>query len=321
MLPLINDPPPGVSLNFLAAVQWALAVRPQDRPQSVEQFRNALDGRIAAPALRPMADVEPAEVSSPHALDDAVEAEDMADPMEASLPPLVIHEDPALYPHHPVGATWDTTLRMSSTATATLPTVRFPKKGRVSSRVAAAAVVAAFTLVAGTLVSMLRGIPVEADASTWRELARQAPRPEAVRELERLGTPGGLPAPSPLPEGAATLKTVAATSVPAESTQVDVAPPQLVIDVQPSLSTARMQGAKHAAKRASGKPARKAGSSRTKPAPVGSIGPREACSGHNFFTVGFCMSRKCEEPRFRVHAECVAMAQEREQRTRRFGQL
>lgn len=42
---------PGVSSTFLAAVDWALAVRPQDRPQSVAEFRDALDGKITPPTV------------------------------------------------------------------------------------------------------------------------------------------------------------------------------------------------------------------------------------------------------------------------------
>jgi len=41
---------PGVSAQFLAAIDWALAVRPQDRPAGVAQWRQALDRRMAAPA-------------------------------------------------------------------------------------------------------------------------------------------------------------------------------------------------------------------------------------------------------------------------------
>jgi hypothetical protein len=40
---------PGVSAEFLEAVDWALAVRPQDRPSGVAQWRMALDRRIVAP--------------------------------------------------------------------------------------------------------------------------------------------------------------------------------------------------------------------------------------------------------------------------------
>ncbi len=35
---------PGVSTTFLSAIDWALAVRPQDRPQSVAELRDALNG-------------------------------------------------------------------------------------------------------------------------------------------------------------------------------------------------------------------------------------------------------------------------------------
>jgi serine/threonine protein kinase len=41
--------PPGCSPRLLQVLDWAMAVRPQDRPQSVAQFRDALAGRIAPP--------------------------------------------------------------------------------------------------------------------------------------------------------------------------------------------------------------------------------------------------------------------------------
>ena len=47
--PLVRIAPPGCSPQLLQVLDWAMAVRPQDRPQSVAQFREALAGRIAAP--------------------------------------------------------------------------------------------------------------------------------------------------------------------------------------------------------------------------------------------------------------------------------
>ena len=41
---------PNVSAQFLSAIDWALAVRPQDRPQSVEALRNALGRGVVSPA-------------------------------------------------------------------------------------------------------------------------------------------------------------------------------------------------------------------------------------------------------------------------------
>ena len=53
-LPLLSTPnaaaPDDVSSAFLAAIDWALAVNPQDRPHSVTALRNALNGELAPPA-------------------------------------------------------------------------------------------------------------------------------------------------------------------------------------------------------------------------------------------------------------------------------
>lgn len=51
MQPLWTRSFPGVSQRFLAAIDWALAVRPQERPQSVEALRAVLDGRAEPPTF------------------------------------------------------------------------------------------------------------------------------------------------------------------------------------------------------------------------------------------------------------------------------
>ncbi len=51
--PLARLAPPGCSPLLLQVLDWAMAVRPQDRPQSVAQMRDALAGRIPVPP-RPM---------------------------------------------------------------------------------------------------------------------------------------------------------------------------------------------------------------------------------------------------------------------------
>ena len=50
LVPLAQRHFPGMSQRFLLAIDWALAVRPADRPQSVEAMRAALDGRSPVPA-------------------------------------------------------------------------------------------------------------------------------------------------------------------------------------------------------------------------------------------------------------------------------
>ena len=49
LVPLVQVAPPGCSQRLLQILDWAMAVRPQDRPQSVAQMRDALAGRIDPP--------------------------------------------------------------------------------------------------------------------------------------------------------------------------------------------------------------------------------------------------------------------------------
>ena len=49
LVPLVRLAPAGCSPRLLQVLDWAMAVRPQDRPQSVAQFREALAGRGAVP--------------------------------------------------------------------------------------------------------------------------------------------------------------------------------------------------------------------------------------------------------------------------------
>ena len=49
-VPLAQRHFPGISQRFQLAIDWALAVRPADRPQSVEALRAALEGRMQVPA-------------------------------------------------------------------------------------------------------------------------------------------------------------------------------------------------------------------------------------------------------------------------------
>jgi len=66
--PLVQLAPSGCSPRLLEILDWMMAVRPHDRPQSVAQVRDALAGRIAVPvrmrAQAPAASTDPASPSS-----------------------------------------------------------------------------------------------------------------------------------------------------------------------------------------------------------------------------------------------------------------
>ena len=55
LVPLASQPLPGCSKRMLEMLDWAMAVRPQDRPQSVAEFREALSGRLHAPGAADIA--------------------------------------------------------------------------------------------------------------------------------------------------------------------------------------------------------------------------------------------------------------------------
>ena len=64
--PLARIAPRGCSPQLLRVLDWAMAVRPQDRPQSVAQLRDALAGRIAVPG---QAGAQPREAATHPAAD------------------------------------------------------------------------------------------------------------------------------------------------------------------------------------------------------------------------------------------------------------
>jgi hypothetical protein len=64
--PLVHLAPSGCSPRLLEILDWTMAVRPQDRPQSVAQLREALAGRIAVPvSTRGQAPAALADPTSP----------------------------------------------------------------------------------------------------------------------------------------------------------------------------------------------------------------------------------------------------------------
>jgi len=83
--------PAGCSPRLLQVLDWALAVRPQDRPQSVAQFRDALAGRVTAPP-RPASAVHAASATraaSPASYEKTIQVT----PSRRSAPDSRAHDD------------------------------------------------------------------------------------------------------------------------------------------------------------------------------------------------------------------------------------
>jgi serine/threonine protein kinase len=320
-MPLLTaHPPPGVSATFLAAIQWALAVRPQDRPQSVQQFCNALDGLVVPP---------PPRRSEPLRLDPPIPQPLLTNgdpvPDAPTLPESAAAAALAASPP----ATWDPTLRLVS-ADPPLPEQVPPHSPAARPAIAAlaaraassprwlplAGVVSVAALCATVAMGVLDWGPPEPAVATWRALGQQAaavPAPplhpaESLGPGETLEPPGGH-ATNTDREASPLLKTVIATAAAVQAAQAPTVAPRpariVALEDPPGTRAPARPPAKKKPAAAAAKP--------LKPA----LGPREACGDRNFISMAFCMNSKCREGRFEKHPQCVALQRQYAERRQR----
>jgi serine/threonine protein kinase len=344
---LTDRPPPGVSTTFLAAVQWTLAVRPQDRPQSVHQLRKALDGQIVPPAPRVqtlLRDTDGAPLRLPATPDPG--AADLMNPGAAwaeELDALAAEADAGAFAAHG-SATWDTTIRIASTRPmprpAKSPAVADWLRAISTKRGAAVVAVASFALVGTAMLAMLRDVQQEPSASTWRAMAQQAgpldakavplapaPALQPAHPVQVRSLPP-LPADPPPPATERPLK--ATVSVAARSEQiplmqtlaaneelVESARRTPVVVLAESVPLMRPATLRTPEKR-SGPPATRKVTQPRAPKPI-ALDPDEACAERSFFARPFCVYRKCQEAQFRKHPQCMDLERRREERMTRTG--
>lgn len=343
---LTDRPPPGVSTTFLAAVQWALAVRPQDRPQSVQQLRKALDGQMVPPPPRVqtlLRDTDGAPLQLPVVAGAATA--DLMNPGAAwadEANALAAEADATAFAARG-SATWDTTIRLASTRPAAAPAR--PKAAAdwlraLTTRPGATVLaVTSFALVSAAMLAMLRDHAQQPSASTWRAMAQEtitaeparavvvaAAEPQPAYPVQVRSLPA-LPADPPAARTEAPRKTVAAVATRPEQIPllqtlganeelVESARRTPVVVLADSMPLVRPAALRTPEKRSGPPAAKKVAQTRsTKPAP----GPEEACSDRSFFTRSFCVYRKCEEAKFRKHAQCIDLQRRREERMAHAG--
>jgi serine/threonine protein kinase len=316
---LLAEPPAGVSASFLAAIQWALAVRPQDRPQSVQQFRNALDGRIPTPVFAPKRSLVPDE-------------EVLLD-----IPPMAGRPGehttmPATHRVQPPRTTWDTTLRMSDASETAKPPappepvipkepipaaqeklarLRTPARWPRSLSVAAAALA---LLATGAAATWWNSRHPEPSAATWHALAKHAKKDVIIEERESDSRPVTIVAPGvAIPVSAAASVVQAAAAVSGSGTLDATA---LGLTSEPRIRPVPPKPRDKVRERSPNP--HKLGESGKAHRLAAAPSPREACGEGNFFTRAICMNRKCDEPAFRRHPQCVALLQQRENNSRRW---
>ena len=322
---------PGLSPAFRAAIDWALRVRPADRPQSIADLRAALLGKLTPPeplASRMPAPGRPAEALSPGG----------QPPVDLDLtvilprPPVVAPSTSAL--STPAG---------SSANPATNPPALPPPVAAVASPpakrppVLLAALLGAAVLVVGGAWWALRSggqadpvatqstQPTQATAATVT--ATTAPGPALPASVLSPGVAPALPARTePTSPVAQADTTVPPKPPPAVATRAE---PKAKLPAAPTRQATAALGNSapaHAVVEPAPQPAAPVVSDPVArasaplpapaPAPAAPSDPRAACADQNLLTRAWCVDQRCAKPAFAAHPVCINLREIREQRSR-----
>ena len=297
---------PGVPMQFLATIDWTLALAPDDRPQSVAVVRQAFSGKLVPPPPSPRhAATKPADMAVANFVTAAAAAQPFAKTAWAG------------------GGTGGASGEPSDRA-AEVP----PRPAKSTSRA---------TGRAGWVALAMAGLGalgwtawMAGQASAGPVLAGPVSVTSPVNISAAVSPPAPAPAPVPVPAPAIIQPTAtAAPSIPARASAVAASPaPMRIAAVAPSQAPAAsgvsvVQASKPAATASAIKLQQVAKATPPEAAPMApdaTRSPSEFCGGHNFFTRTMCVHRECQTPRWRAHPECVAARQAEEQRQRRMDQ-
>ena len=300
------------SHGLLSAIDWMLALRPPERPQSVQMLRDVLEGRITLPGRSASDKTVPGVAALEVRNEPPIDRTDIELGAHAATP----HEATVLQAQAASGHTALTADPPAATAPpSTLPpSVSLPHQRNRKMALAG--------LLGGLL--MLNGM-----AWLWfgtpSAPSSQSASPVGTAATATAIAPGAVPV-------AHTTPTVAATPLDTQQNR-DTGGEETVLSVLPARAQpARAVGASAvptptgggtavtAVAPASVKPPDLAPAPRSRPAPEptaavvtaadASIGPRERCGDRNFLSMLICVKRECEVPALRGHAECVKMRQQ-----------
>jgi serine/threonine protein kinase len=297
--------PAGVSSTLLAALRWALEVRPQDRPQSVQELRGALDGLVQVPARRPGPTVVVSQAADTPWPAGDVASEDAAEEAHTDAP--VPSGTPPAAPITGFDAgraaaclrAWEPTLRLDS-PTPSLPTFRGGPPA--VSRTAWLATLSALAVAAAGVVAFMTRGPADPGAATWRALAKQA--------AEQAGTDLAISAPAAAGDHAVSGEVMQGVQQALERAhpvlrKLVVAPagdPPAGEPAPHPLSPTPLR-ADHGSPHGAGAKRTPASALRKKSQP----GPRQACAGLNVLRQAACIQRQCDTARMRQHPQCVEL--------------
>ena len=274
------------SPGLLAAIDWMLALKPPERPQSVHMLRDVLEGRITMPGRLT------ADKTAP-----GVAARDAA-------PPPASTTDIDLSSGYDEAADAQAASELAAvTVLQAAPAIAPPVP---SLQLAASAVLAVRR--STTVLSWLLGALLLLNLLAWWWFTRPtvvAPvvAPVAQARVPQEATPAD-------PAASETILSImparSAMPRPAASVAANIAVPRSASAAVPAAAAKPRIAAEGAASAVA-----------STAATASALGPRERCGDRMFLTMLICMKRECEQPALRSHPECVKMReQEATQRDR-----
>ena len=352
-LPLAGQGLPRLSPAFLAAIDWALAVRPQDRPQSASVFRAAMLGQVPAGPQSP--DIVRAEAPT---LIDIGRRSEPAAAVDLDLDPTVVTHTERAQPE----------FRAERDAPPSPSPSPSPVRGdRRRKRIQGAVAV----LVLGIAAAGVWWVDRHAPGADLSPAVSAVPTP-ALIELTRLTAADAASAASAAEAASAASapsEAMVAVESAASAVSAPAGPAAVLKPPKPTVTKAATptlgynaplfrpppaQGAHNAASaRNTPPPMPRQDGSMTLPTPPAEVvapqkapalvarapsqpasqtqtqtqtqaesfaGPREACGNRLFILMSMCIARECKNPVYAEHPECVRLREIDEQRGRRIGQ-
>ncbi len=289
---LVEVRPRDCSQGFLAAIDWMLALKPPERPQSVHMLRDVLEGRITLPGRVAADKTVPGVAAYPNS--------GAARPARTDIDPTNPDTQPADADAADTPAV--TVVQAPRTAAAVEPrAAAVPAEAAAGGPPPARAAVPWLRSPYGVLAGLML-----LNVLAWWWFTRPAAPPAE-------GPPVAV-APAAAPVAAPATATMAAPA--ALGQPVPPAEPQAsetILSILPArVLPARTGAASDSAARASDAPlrARAASEPRAIVGDVSGQGPRARCGDRNFLSQLICMKRECENVALREHPECVKMREQ-----------
>jgi serine/threonine protein kinase len=331
--PLSLQQLPGCSAEFLHVIDWMLAPRPNDRPQSVAALREVLEGR-AAPPMRRLAEAEPqGDWERTQVLPAGSVTRPPLSTTSAAPPPYpstVRHEEdaptiirPAQRAVQPPAATPPPAPPPPPQGSAAPP---HPAAGAPKSASKLVPALLAAVLIIGAGAFFLWPKPAAVPAA-----GPVASAPPVVAAASAPLEPMAVPAPAPAPAAAPVPVIVAETSAPASApvaAKVTPAPAKPVVRsaasaARPSVAVAKTpepveppRSPPLEAPKPVAPPPVVAAAPEAPSAPARLVGPTERCGRRVFVALWTCIERECGKAELKQHPECVKWRADQEKKAR-----